>query len=111
MVIGNVLPGDSYHSCLSETGTLMACGDGCLKFSGEVCGWLRLCRPEITSATGCVPEDRSQDGCGGTYLATVGISFTEKGEVILKCTGQLKEYPGEYTVMKSECAQILVRRE
>lgn len=55
MVIGNVLPGDSYHSCLSETGTLMACGDGCLKFSGEVCCWLRICRSEITSATGYIP--------------------------------------------------------
>lgn len=55
MVIGNVLPGDSYHSCLSETGTLMACGDGCLKFSGEVCCWLRLRRSEITSATGHIP--------------------------------------------------------
>lgn len=56
MVIGNVLPGDSYHSCLSETGTLMACGDGCLKFSGEGYGWLRLCRPEVTSATGHIPK-------------------------------------------------------
>ncbi|KAA8584119.1 hypothetical protein FQN60_015327 [Etheostoma spectabile] len=41
LVIGNVLLGDSYHSCLSETGTLTACEDGCLKFSGEVCCWLR----------------------------------------------------------------------
>lgn len=36
MVIGNVLSGDSYHSRLSEAGTLVACGEGCLKFSGEV---------------------------------------------------------------------------
>lgn len=68
------------------------------------CGWLRLCRPEITSATGCVPG-RQDTGWLWRYLP--GISFTEKGEVILKSTGQLREYPGEYTVMKSECATNL----
>lgn len=79
MVIGNVLPGDSYHSCLSETGTLMACGDGCLKFSGEVCCWLRLRRSEITLATGHIPG-RQETGwwrLWRSYLATIGISLRE----------------------------------
>lgn len=80
LVIGNVLPGDSYHSCLSETGTLMACGDGCLKFSGEVCCWLRLCRSEIMSATGHIPG-RQETGWlrfWRNYLTAVCILFTEK---------------------------------
>ncbi|KAK5876293.1 hypothetical protein CesoFtcFv8_025660 [Champsocephalus esox] len=41
MVMGNVLSGDSYPSCLSQSRTLIVCGDGCLIFSGDVCCRLR----------------------------------------------------------------------
>lgn len=91
LVIGNVLPGDSYHSCLSETGTLMACGDGCLKFSGAVCCWLRLLRSEIMSATGHVLRKQEGRGCGSTTWPQ--LEFHEQGkkklgvDVLFKCTG------------------------
>lgn len=100
-VIGNVLPDNSYHSCLSETGTLMACGDGCLKFSGEVCCWLRLCRPEITSAPGCIPRRREHGTVVEvpTWLPSVVRSS--------KCTGQPREFSHEEAVMEGDCGLAL----
>lgn len=100
-VIGNVLPDNSYHSCLSETGTLMACGDGCLKFSGEACCWLRLCRPEITSAPGCIPRRREHRTVVEvpTWLPSVVRSS--------KCTGQPREFSHEEAVMKGDCGLAL----
>lgn len=92
LVIGNVLPGDSYHSCLSETGTLMACGDGCLKFSGEVCCWLRLVRSGIMSAT--YQGDRRVEVVEALPGYCWYFIYSEKQElrVRFKCTGQVKEY-------------------
>lgn len=59
----NMLPGGSYHSCLSNTRTLVACGGGCLKFSKEVLCWLGLFRSKVTPILATCHEDKSCDDC------------------------------------------------
>ena len=101
LVIGNVLPGDSYHSCLSETGTLMACGDGCLKFSGAVCCWLRLLRSGIMSATGHVPGRLEGRGCGSTTWLLLVFHLQRKTGI----TWLVQMYWTWYSVMKIQWRQ------
>lgn len=74
MAIGNVLSGDSYHSCLSEVGALFACGERCLKFSGEICSLLTFSRLEITWLL--TKETDQGNGCNGAKVATGCTSFT-----------------------------------
>lgn len=57
----NMLPGGSYHSCLSKTRTLVACGGGCLKFSKKVLCWLGLFRSEVTPILATCHVDKSCD--------------------------------------------------
>lgn len=76
----------------------MACGDGCLKFSGEVCCWLRLCRSQITSGTGHIPRTT-----GERRVQIVEVlpgycsyfSYGEKGTIIILSVPRIMVILGE----------------
>lgn len=111
MVIGNVLSGDSYHSCLSEAGTLVACGEGCLKFSGEHWGRLTLCRLEITSETGLIPGRQITVAVaeGPRWLLDVFHSQTEVN--ILTCTQEMRKQLNGYELQASHIRHFFVSPE